>query len=237
MGQPISSGNPVCKCIVFLSIINEINMNQYIPYFPQSDETLLGWATNTKQQAGIVGPLINYAPAKVTEIQDACQVLIEALNKNIAKRTEYEAAVKAKDLAKKEQSVILKGLFRLMKATPGYTEDLGKQMGIVGSSNRVLPEDLRPSIILSIVPTGVSISFNKKGMLAVGIYSRVKGSGDWNYIGCHDSSPFIDTRPLAIAGKPEVREYRAMCRDAVREIGIASASEDIVYSGSQGAAL
>jgi hypothetical protein len=75
-------------------------------------------------------------------------------------------------------------------------------------------QELKPVIKLSLVPTGVKVSFNKKRMQAVGIYSRVKGGADWIYIGSQDRSPFIDTRPLAVAGKPEIREYRAICRDA-----------------------
>jgi hypothetical protein len=212
-------------------------MNQYNHFLPKADEALLGWTINAKEQAGIVGPLMVFAPAKVTQIQDACQVLTEALNKTIAQKAAYEAAVTAKDVAKKEQLAILKALFREMKASTTYKEELGRQMRIVGSSNRVVPEELRPSIILSIVPTGVSIAFNKKGMQAVSIYSRIKGSGDWIAIGIQDNSPFIDTRPLAVAGRPELREYRAMCRNAARELGIPGASEEIVYSGLPGSAL
>jgi hypothetical protein len=209
-------------------------MNQYSYYVPQTDEALLGWSINTKEKAGIVAPLMGFPPAKVTEIQDACQVLTDRLNKVLYQKTEYEAAVRAKDLDKKTQLVILRALFRLMKASTGYTEDLGRQMGIVGTSNRIASQEIKPSISLGLVPTGVSVAFNKKRMQAVGIYSRVKGGADWLYIGSHDVSPFIDTRPLAVAGKPEIREYRAICRDAVREIGMVSASEEIVYSGPQG---
>jgi hypothetical protein len=167
-------------------------------------------------------------------MQDACRFLSDKLNKVRFQKTEYDEAVTAKELAKKEQLKIIRAILARLKKAAAYTGNLGAQLGAVGSTIRIDTQELKPAIRLSLVPTGVKVSFNKRRMPAVGIYSRIKGAADWMYIGSQDKSPFIDTRSLVVADKPEIREYRAICRDAVREIGITSASEEIVYGGPNG---
>ena len=38
--------------------------------------------------------------------------------------------------------------------------------------------------------------------------SRRQGTSPWNFLGRDTQSPYVDTTPLAEAGKPEIREYR-----------------------------
>jgi hypothetical protein len=42
-----------------------------------------------------------------------------------------------------------------------------------------------------------------------GVYIESKrGTGDWAFLGIDTESPYLDERPLAVAGTPEVRSYR-----------------------------
>lgn len=42
------------------------------------------------------------------------------------------------------------------------------------------------------------------------IYSQRDGDTDFKLLGRDSHPPFVDTRPLLVAGKPELRQYRAI---------------------------
>lgn len=52
----------------------------------------------------------------------------------------------------------------------------------------------------------------KHGHTGAHFESRRAG-GDWEFLGVDTESLYVDTRPLLVAGKPEVREYRAQFWD------------------------
>ncbi|HLG34481.1 MAG TPA: hypothetical protein VI757_06325, partial [Bacteroidia bacterium] len=66
------------------------------------------------------------------------------------------------------------------------------------------------------------------------IYSHPVGSTDpdaWEHLANDHHSPYHDTRALAVAGKPEVREYRARGVLGDVEIGQWSAVIKVTFSG------
>lgn len=96
-----------------------------------------------------------------------------------------------------------------IKRAPGFTPAIGIDLGIVG------PEDMMsqtmPKMALK-VETGtgcqcVRLSFTKYGHQGVYMESRVAG-GVWEFLGIDTESPYMDDRPLKVAGTPELREYR-----------------------------
>ena len=68
----------------------------------------------------------------------------------------------------------------------------------------------------------VQINFNKLTSDGVNIYSKRDGDADFIYLARDTESPYIDTRPLKVPGKPEIREYKAMFVVGDEEIGIFS---------------
>jgi len=69
------------------------------------------------------------------------------------------------------------------------------------------------------------------GRAALLVESR-RGSGDGEEIGILGGRAFRDTRPLAVRGQPEVREYRARFFDGTTEIsGDGSPVEGVTVSG------
>ena len=109
-----------------------------------------------------------------------------------------------------------------IKASAHYTEALGLQLGIVGPEDVPTPMPGGPQFTLT-VEQGVGsqmvrVKFTKAGHMGVAIHSR-RGTGDWVLLGIDTSSPYLDERPLAAAGVPEVREYRLRFWDDGSETG------------------
>ena len=54
------------------------------------------------------------------------------------------------------------------------------------------------------------------------IYSKRDGDVDFIFLARDTQTPYLDNRPLKVAGKPEIREYKAMFVVGDQEIGIFS---------------
>lgn len=111
----------------------------------------------------------------------------------------------------------LERIFRLVqsiKSKPGYTEAMGIDMGIVGSEAPAPPPGDAPPPRLTVLVIQGSlneagrIKFFKDGHMGIWLECRRNG-GAWEYLTATPKSPYIDDRPLLVAGQPEVREYRA----------------------------
>lgn len=128
----------------------------------------------------------------------------------------------------------LQRVFKLVqdiKSKPGYTEAIGIDLGIVGEEDTT--EVLMPEFSLKAEQgTGcqcIRITFKKHGWYAVAIYSR-RGGGDWVLLGIDSESPYLDERPLLVAGQPEIREYKMRFWEAGTEQGEWTAVESITVS-------
>ena len=115
-----------------------------------------------------------------------------------------------------------------------YTEGIGEDLGIIGDDTTFIPDDYLPVLAGKAMPGSVKISFQKEGVEAMSIYSHPVGSTDpdeWEHLANDHHSPYHDTRALAVAGKPEVREYRARGVLSDVEIGQWSAVIKVTFSG------
>ena len=111
-------------------------------------------------------------------------------------------------------------LVKTIKSSPGYTEAIGIDLGIVGEEDGSEPDV--PTFTTTLEQGSgcqcVRHSFKKNGNYAVAIYSR-RGTGDWGLLGIDAATPYLDERPLMVAGQPEIREYRMRGWDAGVEVG------------------
>jgi hypothetical protein len=101
-----------------------------------------------------------------------------------------------------------------IKARPEYTDAIGLQLGIVGQEDAA--ENPLPTFTLK-PERGegcqcVKIIFKKYGRQGVVIFSR-RGGGAWEMLAIDLASPYMDERPLLVAGQPEVREYKLQFYD------------------------
>jgi hypothetical protein len=106
----------------------------------------------------------------------------------------------------------LNRLFNLsakMKLASGYTTTIGTDLGILGSEES---EKSHPRFVTSVEQGAgcqcVRLVFYKYGHIGVYIESRRGASPDWAQLAIDTESPYLDERPLLVAGQPEVREYR-----------------------------
>ncbi|MEQ1860054.1 MAG: hypothetical protein ABMA13_08970 [Chthoniobacteraceae bacterium] len=98
-----------------------------------------------------------------------------------------------------------------IKEAAGYTEQIGTDLGVVGSEDAA--DHPVPQVKLKVEQGPacqcVRLTFYKYGHMGVVIESRRGGaSAPWEFLTIQTESPYVDERTLLVAGQPEVREYR-----------------------------
>src|SRR5438094_10351722 len=74
----------------------------------------------------------------------------------------------------------------------------------------------------------VELDFDKSISDGVNIYAKRDGDADFVFLARDTASPYIDNRPLLVATKPELREYKAVYVQSDAEIGLFS--DDVVVN-------
>lgn len=93
------------------------------------------------------------------------------------------------------------------------------------------PNTYKPVIKVSIKGGQLVIDFQKKGVDAMAIYCRLRGTNAWTKLGIDVFPPYTDTMPLHNPGVAEVREYMARGVIDDIEIGLESDIVSITFGG------
>jgi hypothetical protein len=204
---------------------------------PRTDDDLMLWYTNFAARFAAHATALGFSQADVTAVQadDAMFSylvgdLLPAYASALQTRTAYKNHIKngplgspggspppALTLAAAPANVSpgvvprLRQLVARIKAAPGYTDAIGLDLGIVetqvGSAAPVISAKPKAKAH-AIAANEVQIDFDKRRFDGVLIESRRTGETGWTSLGTDNFSPFMDSRPLLVADKPEVREYR-----------------------------
>ena len=108
-----------------------------------------------------------------------------------------------------------RALAKRVKAATGYTVAIGEILGIERPQSTPASEmsEDGPQPVLrgkSLDTGGAEIKSNKGDAEAVDVYGKRDGDADFVFLMRVLHFPWVDNRPLLVAGKPEKREYRAM---------------------------
>src|ERR1035437_7521851 len=108
--------------------------------------------------------------------------------------------------------------------------DLNTTIATSRGHARALAQRIKKSIRYPAVTTNaklggvVEVGFDKLGGLVEGvhIFSQRDGDAGFGYLASETHSPYIDNRPLLVAGKPESRQYKAVFFLGKSELGLPS---------------
>ncbi|BAV09815.1 hypothetical protein SAMN05421788_1011248 [Filimonas lacunae] len=203
----------------------------FFSFVPRNDGELAVWAVNLKEKIVIWGPILGYSAAQVSQIQDYCQFIIDAVNKVEAKRGELSNAVNAKNEMRENELQLVVNSLLALKKHPAYLPSIGGELRIIGSVQVLNPEYLKPILSAEVHAGKVTLAFNLQKMNCVSVYCRPKGTMGWEKLGNDYESPYEDKRPLAVANQPEIREYMVRYFNGREEIGKPSDIVTVTYGG------
>ena len=128
-----------------------------------------------------------------------------------------------------------RSLAQRIKRMHTYTAAIGRTLGIEGTSvvaNAALAGTTQPVAHgRALVSGGVEIKSTKGEAEAVDVYSRREGDAAPVHLARVMHLPYVDTRPLLVANKPETREYYTVFVRHDQQYGQPSATIKVVVPG------
>ncbi len=119
-----------------------------------------------------------------------------------------------------------------IKTRAGYTEEIGKDLGIIGADPEPIDwNDFISNLMAVSLYNANQLSFVKGDLDGINIYTRIVGTPTWAMLCYISHSPFLDARPLAVALKIENREYYSMGVLNDHEVGHPSPTVSAVFEG------
>ena len=116
-----------------------------------------------------------------------------------------------------------RALVQRIKKSPGYTEAVGRDLGLIAPSAAAATADKdasKPTFRASPLPHHeVRLDWVKGRHSGVVIQGKRAGDAAWADLGKDNYSPYVDGRPLLTAGINEPREYRMRYLDKDDEVG------------------
>lgn len=199
-------------------------------YVPRSESQLTIWFTNYAKKIGIYGPLLGLTADEIKAAETGCNDSSTKITEIEQKKNELQRIVAAKDDARDRTLAMLRGFVTRMKAHPAYNESIGHDLGVIAVNNIADTTINKTMLKAEALPGRVRISFIKKGLSGVNIYTRLHGVAQWTFLARDNNSPYDDVRPLT-NGQPEIREYMAMGIVGDNEVGQPSDIVSVVFGG------
>jgi hypothetical protein len=200
-------------------------------FIPRSEAELVIWLGNLKTNSAIQGAAVGLTPAQITAVGASCTNIVTSLSNVETKRTSLNEAVAQKETVKNVELQAIRSTASKIKTNAGYTEAIGKSLGIIGTATEMDIAGYKPLIVAEPFGGFIRIKFIKKGVDGINIYHRKKGEPIWKFLARDTKSPYDDHIVLNQDGQPEHWEYRAFGVIDDAEIGQPSDIVAIVFGG------
>lgn len=205
---------------------------------PRTDTELALWLTNFSTSFEAHAASLGFTEAEVNSVKaDAAMLnyllgdLLPTYKSALQARTSYKHIVLTGPLGRPGASLPpppstgpaptavppgivprLRNLVQRIQLAPAYNEVIGLSLGLTTPEGSPSAPHSAPKPTLKAHangPAAVYIDFTKEKFDGVFVESRRAGDSEWQSLGVDSYSPYLDDRPPAEAGKPEVRQYRA----------------------------
>ncbi len=206
--------------------------NRMPDYIPTKREERRAWLQNLSDKAAAQVVAGGGTAGVATSLTTAADAIIAAYNLTDAARTSLEGARAVEEDTEATQLSAIRTLLTGLKVLPNWkASGADAQLQASASGTGLDTATYKPVISVEIRGGLITLIFKKKGVDALVIYGRLRGTLGWTKLGIDTSSPYIDGRPLAVPGVAEIREYmgRGMVND--EEIGLESDIVSVTYGG------
>lgn len=201
----------------------------HVSYFPVSDALLALWCKNYREQIVLNATELGMTPDEVSKEVEICDKIITKIDAIETKKAQLNSAFKSKELTVKNEGGKLRKAIANHKTVSGYTQAIGEDLGVIGSSNEFNPNEYKAEIFVKLYGGNIRIRFLKRGVDGINLYKRAKGQTQWVLVSRVTKSPLLYHPVLAQPNVPEHIEFRAYGVINDLEIGIPSDINEILF--------
>lgn len=191
------------------------------PYMPRQQLPYIGWHDNLTTTTDATVPGVTAADVTALATHNAA---IHAKKKVSDTANAAAAATKDLNLAIAASQTHARKMVKNVKNADDFDPVQAKKMRIEGPDDTTDLSQAQPVLTVEAQNGGMmQIYFAKPHAEGVHIQCKLDGQADYSLLASATHSPFVDNRPLAVAGKPETRSYRAIYFYGTAEFGLMSA--------------
>jgi len=195
-------------------------------FVPRQDNQFLAFHDNLTTEAAKPGSTV---PAgDLSTLQADNKQLHQDFGAAVTADAEAQKATKIKKATRATAEKNVRTMVRQWKASPTYTEATGKALKVAGPEHVVDMANAKPTLKGKAVPGGATIDGKKDFAEAIKLFSKRDGDADWVPLAVEMHMPYVDNRPLLVAGKPETRRYRGIY--IVNDQPVGQYSDEIVVT-------
>jgi hypothetical protein len=200
-------------------------------FIPRSDAQFIIWHNQFREALASVGASVGVTAADLQAVSSDNTALTAAVGRAASASAAALQANNQKTVTRSTVEANVRFLARQIKAQKGYSTALGQQLGLEGVSATIDLSAARPRLTATAQPHGVvELQFNKSQSDGVNLYASREGDAGFVFLARDTASPYVDNRPLLVAGKPEVRQYKAIYVVNDAEIGQSSAEVTVTVA-------
>ena len=189
-------------------------------YIPYQDDQFLTWHDAFKAAATPIAATVSLSATDLAAIAADNAAIHAKVAAAMTATGTAQSATADKVATRKTVEANTRNLANRVKLHKNYTATIGEQLGIEGAVDATDLSTANPQLKVKSQPNAVAeLTFVKSKADGVNIYSQREGDTDWKFLARDTFSPYVDNRPLLVAGKPEVRRYKARLLVNDQEIG------------------
>lgn len=177
-------------------------------FIPQSRAKIDSWEQNFIKGITAYAAQLGFDAAQLTAITDQVNTHREAYREAQLIKSTAKSKIKAMQEEQLRTVQAIRKVVRQAKASPGYTETMGRSMGIIGPEDET--ELTRPVLKVKLDAQLPVIRFRKGQRHGVIIYSRRGDEKELTLLAIATRSPYVDRRPNLDPTMPEERHYAAL---------------------------
>lgn len=118
-----------------------------------------------------------------------------------------------------------------LKTHSSYSPVIGEKLGVIAPNPQVVPAALKPQVTVSVTMGVVRLRVRCPGAESYLVLVRLAGQSGWTPLDRFTRASYDDTRSLAQAGVPEVREYMVQAYIGDQPVGQPSDPKVVVFGG------
>lgn len=179
-------------------------------YMPRRDGDLDKWEDNFKAKLTTHGPTVGLLPEEIAGSEEVIVAHKASFLEVVTIKETARSKVAANNAKKNAMRDYIRPMVQRIKNHPRYTEEIGKDLGIIGAASTVDYSTAKPVLKVVKGAGGVTIDFNKSEFDGIKIYSRRGNETEFSFLANDTNPPYLDTRTNLNSADAELREYYAV---------------------------
>jgi len=179
-------------------------------YMPRRDGDLDKWEENFKTKLAVHGAAVGLTHDEITESDTVIEAHQASFVEMISTKDTAKAKVAANTAKKNGMRNVVRPMVQRIKNHPHYTDEIGKDLGIIGPVSTVDYSKVKPTLKVIKGASGITVDFNKSEFDGVKIFSRRGSETEFSFLANDTNPPYHDTRANLNSADAELREYYAV---------------------------